>query len=97
MITQEEYDNWVKRKLKKACRDDPGLVYYYAHKDEIKEKRNAVKVKCECGGKWSNLGKIRHFKSLKHQNWIKENNLPQEQPIRRNPRYLKICLTKVQT
>lgn len=92
MITQEKYDKWVEMKLKEARKDDPGLVYYYEHKDEIKARRNAVKVNCECGGKWSNLGKRRHFKSLIHQNWIKENNLPQEQTVKKNPRYLKTNL-----
>ena len=43
------------------------------NKDKINIKRNQ-KIDCECGGKYTIRNKSQHFKSQKHQEFIKSNN-----------------------
>ena len=48
-------------------------LYYDVNKDKINIKRNE-KYNCECGGKYTRQHKSHHFKSQKHQEFIKSNN-----------------------
>ena len=63
--------------------------YYETHKAELIEKwaeyrennrelineRQNVKVKCECGATHSRCGKVRHLKTMKHQNYLESKAL----------------------
>jgi len=48
--------------------------YRENNKEEINEKRKE-KITCECGGVCSDRNISRHRKSIKHQEWLKNNNL----------------------
>jgi hypothetical protein len=43
--------------------------YYNKHKDHLQ-----LKNQCECGGKYTNMHKLTHEKSIKHQKYLTENN-----------------------
>ena len=47
--------------------------YRIDNKDKLDIKRNQ-KIDCECGGKYTIRNKSQHFKSQKHQEFIKSNN-----------------------
>ena len=77
----------IKEKSKQYRLDNPQYIkqYHLDNAEEIKEKskqyrlENAEaikkykkqKIECECNGKYRIDGKARHFKSLKHQKYIK--------------------------
>jgi hypothetical protein len=51
--------------------------YQQNNKDTIRERRKhyfTEKFTCECGGKYQYNNRARHFKSLKHQNFINQIN-----------------------
>ena len=62
--SRREYKDDNKDKIKE---------YYIANKDEINIKRN-VKIDCECGGKFTIRHKSCHFKTTKHQDYLKSNH-----------------------
>ena len=45
------------------------LKYYQEHRDEQIEKMNQ-KFTCDCGGVYGKTHKLRHLKSIKHQQWV---------------------------
>lgn len=47
--------------------------YYQNYKEEIKAKWNDAKYECECGSVCSLNHKARHFRSHKHQTFVKIN------------------------
>ena len=63
--TEEEYREDHKRKIK-----DYHKQYYEEHKGELNMRRSE-KFDCECGGKYSRTNKAKHFKSNKHQKYLK--------------------------
>ena len=69
-------DNKKKLKKKKKEWDEKNKEqikqYYIDNKDKIKEKRKQ-KYTCECGSTIIIKEKSRHLKSIKHQNYIKNN------------------------
>ena len=88
--TGKEYYNDNKDKIKDKIKDyyitnkDKKKDYYITNKDKIKEyiknyrvnnkDKNNEKFECECGGKYTRCHKSHHFKSTKHQEFIKVNN-----------------------
>jgi len=44
--------------------------YYETNKDRIKEYNGHIYI-CECGGRFTNQNRARHFKTKKHKNFIK--------------------------
>jgi len=51
---------------------------YYEKKDEILQQQKdqrSEKMTCECGGCFSKILIARHLKTIKHQEWLKNNNL----------------------
>ena len=42
--------------------------YYNENKDILNKK-----IECQCGGKHTHMSKKRHFKSIKHQDFLKNN------------------------
>jgi hypothetical protein len=79
---KEYYEN------KKTSIQEYKKSYYEKNKEEIKEKRKALYEKnknniqaykkivnvCDCGGHYTNNHKLRHFKSIIHQNFLKQQN-----------------------
>lgn len=61
---RKEYYQQNKEELNKKGRE-----YQKKHLDEIREKRS-VPFKCECGAELTIKHKARHFKSLKHLNYL---------------------------
>ena len=59
--TDKEYREANKDKIK---------IYYDVNKDKINIKRNQM-IDCECDGKYTICNKARHFKSTRHQEFIK--------------------------
>lgn len=43
--------------------------YYVANKEEIEKKRKA-KIKCECGGRYTHINRLRHESSLIHKKYL---------------------------
>ena len=66
--TDKEYREANKDKKKEYLKE-----YYFDNKEKINIKRNQ-KIDCECGGKYARQHKARHFKSQKHQEFVKANN-----------------------
>jgi len=68
------------RKANKVKLNDKAKEYRETNKDKIKEYRvnnkdkTNEKFECECGGKYTHSHKSTHFKSTKHQEFIKSNN-----------------------
>ena len=42
---------------------------YELNKDKVSERQNQM-YNCECGGKYTHVHKLRHFKSIKHCQYI---------------------------
>ena len=63
----------IYRNDNKDKRKEYNKNYCVANKDKINIKRNQ-KIDCECGSKYTISHKARHFKSQKHQEFIKSNN-----------------------
>lgn len=66
--TKKEYTKEYKKdnKVKLAIRDKK-------YREENKEKTNE-KFKCECGGQYTNVNKLKHFKTKKHQKYLNEKS-----------------------
>jgi group I intron endonuclease len=67
--TQKEY----KKKYREENREETqeyNKKYYKENQDKLKEKIN-----CECGGRYTRPHKAKHFKSKKHQHYIKNLNI----------------------
>tara|TARA_R110000744_G_scaffold30987_2_gene73141 strand:- start:3808 stop:4107 length:300 start_codon:yes stop_codon:yes gene_type:complete len=47
----------------------PNHAKFLIRKERAKVKGRVIKH-CECGGTWSHHHRARHFKSLKHKNWL---------------------------
>jgi predicted GIY-YIG superfamily endonuclease len=60
----KEFYQLNKEKIK-----DKNKNYQELNKAQISEQRNK-KHNCECGGKYTNINKLRHFRSIKHQKFI---------------------------
>lgn len=69
-LKQYHQDN--KETLNKKTND-----YYHANKDRINENNNK-KIECECGGKHTHANKLKHSKTQKHLNYLKNNNIDDE-------------------
>lgn len=75
----DRYEEYVKK------RNEYAVKYYHANKDKIKariKKRSDEKRKhydCECGGKYTNLNKNRHFHTQRHLNYTFTNSEKNEQ------------------
>jgi hypothetical protein len=59
----EQYKETIKLRTKQ---------YYTQNKEQIRTKQ-CVKFSCECGGSYTYVNKIPHFKTIKHQDFINEN------------------------
>jgi hypothetical protein len=74
---KERYEN-DKEKIKENYKKNKKYIcevkkkYYEKNKETIINKK-AIKTDCECGGKFKNSNKSRHFKSKKHLNFITIN------------------------
>ena len=67
----DHYKEWQKQyydQRKDHCKEY-GKQYYEANKEQIRAKNNE-KCDCECGGKFTHANKIRHSKSIKHQQYL---------------------------
>ena len=64
-IKNKEYRDTHKEQIKEYIKE-----YQKEHKEEIKIKRNQ-KITCECGSPYTLHHKSRHFKTKKHQDFIK--------------------------
>tara|TARA_R110002012_G_C11497046_1_gene596878 strand:+ start:11 stop:520 length:510 start_codon:yes stop_codon:yes gene_type:complete len=61
---KEIYEGEYKETILLKCRE-----YRDKNKEQISKKQNE-KFDCECGGKYSRVNKVRHTKSIKHQNYL---------------------------
>ena len=57
------------RKKNKELVNERKKAWREANKEQINEKQRE-KVNCGCGGAFSKVNKLRHFKSLKHQKYL---------------------------
>ncbi len=75
--TREQLDEYQRqyRQENKEQLDEYQRQYRQENKEERKQKANE-KHNCSCGGKYTNSSKARHFKSQKHQTFIRN-----QQPI----------------
>jgi len=79
---KKQYNEKNKEKIKKQKKEyykdnkehflEKKKEYYRDNKDKIKE-RDKKKYTCECGSTINIKEKLRHLKSIKHQNYIKNN------------------------
>ena len=64
---KKEYRETNKDKINKQKKE-----YYEKNKDIINSNRN-IKINCKWGGKYTHVHKLRHFKTIKHTNYINNN------------------------
>ena len=66
------------RKEWKVANPNKGQAYnkkfYEKHKEKIQAQARIAHV-CECGGTYCTDTKLRHFRSIKHMTYMKDNNL----------------------
>jgi hypothetical protein len=86
---KKEYYEENKEKIKEY-RKEYNKKHYQENKEDIKEhkkkyrqenkekirEKTKKKIECECGGKYTYGKKVRHLKTKKHQNYIKNKNQP---------------------
>jgi len=75
-LNKKEYYEKNKEKLKNYRENNK--EYYKNYREENKEKiklQQNEKFQCECGGKYIRQHKLRHFKSIKHIDYISKNNI----------------------
>jgi hypothetical protein len=71
----EENKNKVLESQKKYTEENRNKILAYK---KLYREKNAEKIKkpnaCDCGGHYTNEHKTRHFKSIMHQNFLKQQN-----------------------
>lgn len=69
IILQRKYDKEYREKNKQII-SEKHKQYYKNNKKIISERKNE-KIECECGGRYTQGSKARHFRSNKHQEYLK--------------------------
>jgi hypothetical protein len=67
IVSKEEAKEYYKKNKEKI--QNQSKDYYENNKEKIKERTNE-KFKCECGGRYTKVNKVPHFKTKKHQKYL---------------------------